>query len=219
MFEADSQNFASAPSVCCPCRSISAESSPPVCHVPLSARRFHTKELMTAKYARLCPVGCVAWATNRKHKSGRGLGWAGSGLAPKARVPRPVHLHLAGATGPLPPVVWSHSRPDCGRSPDYTEALVGGRYRRARMPGGCWPACALQCYTSCCDLATSLTWFESREGGRGGGGGRVRLRGGLSVPGAAGPRCLPQPDGPRKGGGIRSMPHSQATTAPSAIQG
>ena len=43
----------------------------------------------------------------------RARGWVGSELALKARVPQPVCPYLAGATGRLPPVVWSHSRSDC----------------------------------------------------------------------------------------------------------
>ena len=35
---------------------------------------------------------------------GVGLGWIGSRLVPKARIPRPAHPYLAGATGPPPPL-------------------------------------------------------------------------------------------------------------------
>ena len=78
---------------------------------------------------------------------------------------------LTSLAQPLPPIIWSHSRPDCGRSPTPTKALVGGRYhgacvccRRASEGQGGLLGCSLPVRREP-EGPTDCLWWESQARG------------------------------------------------------
>ena len=63
------------------------------------------------------------------------LGWAGSRLAPKA-VSHGLHdLTSPARPGPDLRFIWSHSRPDCSRTPNLARVLAGGRVGMSFLRG------------------------------------------------------------------------------------